>query len=106
MGLADELHRRGRTIVMVTHDMALVAEYASRVVVMQAGQVMLDAPPQTVFQRPEVLAATGLQLPPVLELANALRAGGWAVNGLTLDELAQAMAEAVSQRAYSQASGD
>jgi energy-coupling factor transport system ATP-binding protein len=98
MGLAAELHQRGRTIVMVTHDMALVAEYASRVVVMQAGQVLLDAPPQTVFERPEVLAVTGLRLPPVLELANALRAGGWAVNGLTLDELAQAVAEAVSQR--------
>ena len=106
MGLAAELHGRGRTIVMVTHDMALVAEYASRVVVMQAGQVLLDAPPRAVFERPDVLAATGLRQPPVQALAAALRAGGWPVDGLTLDELSQAVAGAASKRAYSPAAGD
>jgi hypothetical protein len=69
------------------------------VVVMQAVQVVLDAAPRTVFERPEVLAATGLRQPPVLEMARALRAAGWAVDGLTLDELCQAVAAAGSKRA-------
>ena len=91
MSLAVDLHRRGRTIIMVTHDMALVAEYATRAVVMQAGRILLDAAPREVFERPEVLAATGLRLPPVFELAQALRAAGWPVDGVTLDQLCQAM---------------
>lgn len=95
MSLAVDLHRRGRTIVMVTHDMALVAEYATRAIIMQAGRVLLDTTPRAVFEQPEVLAATGLRLPPLMELAQALRAEGWPVTGLNLDELAQSMLEAL-----------
>ena len=99
MSLAADLHRRGRTIIMVTHDMALVAEYATRVIAMQAGQVLLDAPPRVAFRQADLLATTGLRLPPVLELAAGLRAAGWPVEALTLDELYLAVLEVVGDRA-------
>ena len=99
MGLAADLHQRGRTIVMVTHDMALVAEYATRVIAMQAGQVLLDAPPRAAFRQADLLAMTGLRLPPVLEMAAGLRAAGWPVEALTLDELQQAVLAVLDDRA-------
>ena len=99
MSLAADLHGRGRTIVMVTHDMALVAEYATRVIAMQDGQVLLDAPPREAFRRTDLLEATGLRLPPALELAAGLRAAGWPVEALTFDELYLAVLEALGDRA-------
>jgi len=96
MRLAADLHQRGRTIIMVTHDMALVAEYATRVIAMQAGQIILDAPPREAFARIERLTTTGLRLPPVLDLAADLQAAGWPVDALTLDELCQAIIQVLT----------
>jgi len=95
MSLAVDLHQRGRTIIMVTHDMALVAEYATRAIVLQAGQVAQDAAPADIFLQPELLARTGLRLPPLLELAQALRAEGWPVEGHTVAALAQSLQAAL-----------
>jgi energy-coupling factor transporter ATP-binding protein EcfA2 len=72
MSLASELHGSGRTIVMVTHDMALVAEYSTRVIVMKQGHVVLDGSPRQAFGRGDVLASTGLRLPPLMEVARRL----------------------------------
>ena len=95
MSLAVDLHQRGRTIIMVTHDMAQAVEYATRAIILQAGRVLMDARPREVFEQHEVLAATGLRLPPVLALAHALRTAGWPVEGVTMDELAPAVLAAL-----------
>jgi energy-coupling factor transport system ATP-binding protein len=39
----------GRTVIAISHDMRFVAECFGRVVVMRAGRVVLDGPPQVVF---------------------------------------------------------
>jgi cobalt transport protein ATP-binding subunit len=72
MDLASRLHGEGRTIVMVTHDMALVGEYSTRVVVMRQGRLIEDGTPRTVFGRTDLLASTGLRLPPLMDLARRL----------------------------------
>lgn len=63
MGIVDRLHRAGTTVVMVCHDMEVVADYAERVVVMSAGQVVDDGPAFEVLRRPETLARASL-VPP------------------------------------------
>ena len=87
MSLAMDLNRQGRTILVVTHDMTLVAEYATRVIVMKAGQVLLDATPKEVFSRDDILRQTGLKVPPVVELGRGLGAIDRAATPLTLNEL-------------------
>jgi energy-coupling factor transport system ATP-binding protein len=71
-----ELHRQGRTIVLVTHDMALAAGCAERVVVLHRGTIVADGPPGDIFWRPEVLSRASLDLPPVVALAQALEPYG------------------------------
>ncbi len=80
-----ELHAQGRTILLVTHDMALVARCAARLVVLHEGQVIADGPPAAVFQDQDVLARASLLPPPVLALARALRDHGLAGDSLTVE---------------------
>lgn len=94
MDLVTGLHQGGRTILMVTHDMALVAEYARRAVVMKNGQVIFDDTPKALFTREDILAETGLTLPPVIALSRGLHAAGLPTEVLTVDELALAIADA------------
>ncbi len=71
-----ERHGQGRTILLVTHDMALAAEYAQRVVVLHQGRVQADGTPAHLFALVDLLARASLAPPPVVALAQALRPYG------------------------------
>jgi len=49
LNLMVDLDRSGHTTIIITHDMDIVAAYASRVIVMEEGSIVLDGPPQEVF---------------------------------------------------------
>ena len=54
MALLARLQReREMALVLITHDLALVAEYAQRVAVMYAGQVLETAPVPELFDAPQ-----------------------------------------------------
>jgi len=72
MSLIDQLHHSGRTIVIITHDMPLVAEHARRVVVMQAGKIACQGTPGEVFARAALLRELSLRPPQVTLLAQKL----------------------------------
>jgi energy-coupling factor transport system ATP-binding protein len=84
-GWLAELHALGRTIVLVTHHMALAAEYAQRMVVLHGGQVLADGTPATVFRQRKLLAQASLAPPPVVALAQALRPHGLRGDSLTVE---------------------
>ena len=46
-----------KAIILVEHDMDLVAEYSSRIVALTAGRVLADRPPAEFFNDPEIIAA-------------------------------------------------
>ena len=70
------LHAQGRTILLVTHDMALAAQYAERIVVLHRGQIIADGAAADLFQQADLLGRASLAPPPVLVLAQALRPYG------------------------------
>lgn len=70
------LHAQGRTILLVTHDMALAAQYAERIVVLHRGQIIADGAAADLFQQAGLLGRASLAAPPVLALAQALRPYG------------------------------
>ena len=49
--------RRGRTVVLVEHNMGVVAELADRVIVMQQGRIIADGAYEQVRRDPAVIAA-------------------------------------------------
>ncbi|WP_448624891.1 ABC transporter ATP-binding protein [Geodermatophilus sp. URMC 64] len=61
LDLVDRLHTRGRTVVMVLHDLNLAARYADHLVAMRAGRIVAAGPPREVLT-PDLLAEVfGLQ---------------------------------------------
>jgi len=69
------LRRRGAagvTSVVVSHDVAFVAETAERVVVMREGAVVADAPARALLSDAAALAPLGLEPPPAAALGLAL----------------------------------
>ncbi|WP_346775998.1 ATP-binding cassette domain-containing protein [Micromonospora sp. HNM0581] len=72
LNLLGDLHRAGTTVVLVTHDMPLVAEYASRVVAVVDGRVVADASPAELFTDAALLARVGLRPPPVARATGTL----------------------------------
>lgn len=83
LDLCAELNRAGTTVIMVTHDMKLAAEYADRVVVMRQGEVVAEGPTREVFGMTDVLASSFLRPPQVTELCMSL---GFPEPILTVDE--------------------
>lgn len=49
------LNRQGTTVVMITHDMQLVREYARRVAVLDRGKLVFTGSPQALFDHSELL---------------------------------------------------
>ncbi|SFK38918.1 energy-coupling factor transporter ATPase [Brevibacillus centrosporus] len=68
LAVVRKLHREGMTIVTVTHHMSEVAE-ADRVVVMEAGKVVLQGTPREVFAHQEKLKELHLDVPDASRIA-------------------------------------
>ncbi len=62
----------GKTIIIVTHDMNVVAEYTNRVLVMNQGRLVFDGTPVTLFSNQELLRECNLDLPSVSRLIQDL----------------------------------
>jgi energy-coupling factor transport system ATP-binding protein len=86
MDLMARLNARDHTLIVITHDMRLVAEYVSRVVVMAHGSVIADDTPRKIFSRPDVLAQARLQPPQITRLFQALPDHVSSATILTVDE--------------------
>ncbi|HIV74662.1 MAG TPA: ATP-binding cassette domain-containing protein [Candidatus Pseudogracilibacillus intestinigallinarum] len=61
-----------KTVLITTHDMQLVAEWATRVIVMEHGKVIFDGTPKVLFDRVDIWQQAGLKLPQIAELSLAL----------------------------------
>ena len=72
MSLINKLNQAGHTIIIVTHTMWVVAEYAKRVVVMGEGRVILDGPTREVFSKEEELRSLFLKPPAIVSLGNLI----------------------------------
>jgi len=66
----------GVTAIVVSHDLAFVAEVAERVVVLREGVVAADAPARTFLSDAAALAPLGLEPPPAAALGVGLKLPG------------------------------
>ena len=83
------------TIVLVTHQMNDVSDYADHVIVIEAGNVVKEGSPKEVFSDASWLSEKQLGVPTTLAFVEKLKEKGWSTDKmpLTLDELADAILE-------------
>ncbi len=91
--LARRFHeeRRG-TVLMITHDVDLIACYAHRLIVLYDGQVLLDGPTAEVFAQVKELERSFVVPPVAAQLATELAPLGVPPHVMTLEELYQVIA--------------
>jgi energy-coupling factor transport system ATP-binding protein len=73
MNLLENLHKQGNTVLIITHDMTLVANYCQRVVVLLDGRNAFTGSPRELFSNAEEVQATQLCAPQAISLSVALR---------------------------------
>lgn len=79
----DRIRRMSREqgigVLLVSHSMEDLAEYADRIIVLDDGKKILDDRPAEVFAKREMLADCGLDVPEPVKLADKLRASGYQI---------------------------
>lgn len=73
MNFLDDLHAKGHTIIMITHDMQLMLDYSDRALVLVDGQIIADQSPLEVLTNPALLAKANLKETSIFHLAERLR---------------------------------
>jgi energy-coupling factor transporter ATPase len=86
-------HERAMTVLHITHFMQEIASF-DRVIVMNAGCVLMDGTPEAIFARADELQHVGLDVPMVTRLGRKLSSQGWSQLAdvvLTTEQLLQAV---------------
>jgi energy-coupling factor transport system ATP-binding protein len=86
MDLITRLNQMGHTVIIVTHSMWVVAQYAARTVIVVDGEIVMDGPTREVFRHEEDLRRFFLKPPQIVSLANALGR-----TALTVDEMTRCL---------------
>jgi energy-coupling factor transport system ATP-binding protein len=89
MELVKRINGEGKTVVLVTHDVNLAAQYAQRVVVLKDGQILADGEAKNILSNTELLAKSNLVPPQINFLAKRLRDLNVPENIIKVDEMVE-----------------
>lgn len=86
MQRVSDLHRKGHTIILITHDMRLVAQYAHHCMVLRDGNMLANGDTRAIFEQADLLSETHIELPQICRLARRLKPFNLKGNILTVAE--------------------
>ena len=98
--LLKELNEEGITIIISTHEVDLVPNYAKKVFVLVDGLLIAEGTPKEIFAQPEILDQANLEVPIVTELFQNLEKEGFDMNNdypLTIDEAKEKFLELLNK---------
>lgn len=96
MQLFSRLHEQGMTIILVTHQMNDVADYADHALVLEHGSLIADTTPKDLFSDPSWLREHHLDLPQTTKFAERLKEAGMEFSSLPLTK--RELAEVLTRR--------
>jgi len=79
-GIVAELHRAGKSVLTITHDIDFCAENFERLVVMGKGTILLDGPVHQVLAQDDLLRSTDVDPPQLARLGRGLGLPGIVTN--------------------------
>lgn len=104
MDIVRRMHENGTTVIMVCHDMEVVADYASRCIVMSDGQVVDDGSIFEVLRNRDTLERASLVPPQMVSMSMELSrmlprlANAPVGRANTVDEMAAAIMDIANER--------
>lgn len=101
LDMVSQIHeKRGDTVILVSHSMEDVANYADRIIVMDDGAPRFDGTPREVFSHYKELEKMGLAAPSVTYIMNELKEAGIDVDPhiTTVDEACDSIIAAMKNR--------
>lgn len=89
MKLLWALKQNGTTIIIISHNIDYLAEYADRILVMDGGKIILDDKPNEIFNQAELLNNLNIGICNSKDIANLLNENGFNVQNdiLKYDDL-------------------
>ena len=94
MEFLKELNEKhGHTILIITHEMHIVAQYAKRIMVMKKGEIFMDGTPCEVFSQPEKLKEGYVKPPMVTRMAQLIDRTGVHDGVINIEELKELLEE-------------
>ena len=92
MDTIARLNQKGKTVLLITHNIGIAARYAKRIIVMKNGRIFMDGQPPEIFGQKEKLAEAGILAPQITRLSQKLRAHiPLEKDAMTPDELASTL---------------
>jgi energy-coupling factor transporter ATP-binding protein EcfA2 len=98
MGLVKEVNAKGRTVILITHDMRIVANYAPRCMVIREGQALIHGDTRDVFRQAALLESTHLRPPQIAELGRRMEGHGLQAGILTVPEFCDAYGDLIAPK--------
>jgi energy-coupling factor transport system ATP-binding protein len=98
LAIIDELNKKhGITVILITHHMN-EAVPADRIIIMDAGEIVMEGTPREIFPDIENVHKLGLTVPQTVELISKLNKNGFDIplENITLDECVDAIFNALS----------
>ena len=100
LDLLSQWNSDGRTIVVITHDMTLVAERVPRTIVVNDGRILADGPTRQVLSDAPLLRQAYLRPPQITRVAQRLTQFGISPEVMTVAELHAQIASALGQTTH------
>jgi len=72
LDVSRQLHQMGKTVIVITHHLYLMPDYADRAIVMGKGTILLDAPLRQAYHQTDLLESTYLTPPQSVVLSQTL----------------------------------
>ncbi|WP_028308911.1 energy-coupling factor transporter ATPase [Desulfitibacter alkalitolerans] len=87
--LIKDLNHSGRTIIKITHDLEDIAQFATRVIIMHQGKIILDHKPQEAFTQIDILNSIRMSSTEPFYISKELKKRGWSMTSkiITWEEL-------------------
>ncbi|RHW40396.1 ABC transporter ATP-binding protein [Neobacillus notoginsengisoli] len=89
--LCHELHKQGKTVIMITHDIRLVCRWATKALVLNQGNLIYDGDVQNLFLQEDILKKASLIEPPISQLAKLLSNRSLSQAVITVDQFKNQM---------------
>ena len=98
LDLLSQWNGDGRTIVVITHDMTLVAERVPRTIVVNDGRILADGPTRQVLSDAALLLQAYLRPPQITRVAQRLSEYGISPDVMTVGELHAQISTALTRQ--------